>query len=107
MIIITDSTSNISKHKLEDGTSVFRNWDNIIINNVDFIYSQTKDNTIVYKDVTDTPSDWATEKYKYDGTTWTSNPNYNEPTREFLENVDGLNSFGNSMTPQPPEIVPA
>ena len=95
MIILTDKTSTVSFYKIEDSGSVYLNPDNIIINNVDFIYGRTKDNVIVHTGVTDTPADWDWDKYKYDGTTWSANPDYNEPTREYLE------SLGD---PQPPSL---
>lgn len=87
MIILTDKTSTISFYKLEDSGSVYLNPDNIIINNVDFIYGRTKDNVIVHTGVTDTPADWDWDKYKYDGTTWSANPDYNIPTREYLQTL--------------------
>jgi hypothetical protein len=105
MIIITNSLTNIVLHTLGDNVGVFRNWDNIILNNEDVIYGQTIDNTIIYKDVTDTPADFDWNKYMYDGALWSLNPDYNEPTREFLESVDGYYPNGNPISPQPPEIV--
>jgi len=95
MIILTDKTSEVSFYKIADSGSVYLNPDNIIINNVDFIYGRTKDNVTVHTGVTDTPADWDWDKYKYDGTTWSANSDYNEPTREYLE------SLGD---PQPPAL---
>mgnify|MGYP003114139125 CR=1 FL=1 len=95
MIILTDKTSKVSFYKIADSGSVYLNPDNIIINESEFIYGRTKDNVVVYKGVTNTPSDWDWDKYKYDGTTWSANSDYNEPTRGFLE------SLGD---PQPPTL---
>ena len=37
---------------------------------------------IVYEDVTDVPEDYVGNKYKYDGTSWTKNENYYDPSKE-------------------------
>jgi hypothetical protein len=95
MIILTEKDTHISWRKEADGTPVFLNWDNLIVDNTDVVYGRTETNTTVYTGVTDTPADWDGEKYKYDGTTWSANSDYNEPTREFLE------SLGD---PQPPAL---
>ena len=87
MIILTDKTSTVSFYKLEDSSKVWLNPDNIIIDNEHFIYGRTEDNVTVHTGVTDTPADWDWDKYKYDGTTWSANSDYNEPTREYLESV--------------------
>lgn len=87
MIILTDKTSTVSFYKIEDSGSVVLNPNNIIINNEHFVYGKGADNVTVHTGVTDTPSDWDWDKYKYDGTTWSANSAYNEPTREYLESV--------------------
>lgn len=87
MIILTNKTTGISFMKLEDSGSVFLNVDNIIINNTDFVYGRNISNVSVYKDVADTPADWDADKYIYDGTTWSTNPDYNVPTREYLQSL--------------------
>ena len=87
MIILTDKTSTVSFYKIEDSGSVVLNPDNIIINNEHFVYGKGAGNVTLLTGVTDTPSDWDWDKYKYDGTTWSANSAYNEPTREYLESV--------------------
>jgi len=87
MIILTNKATGISFKKLEDNGSVFLNVDNIIINNVDFVYGRNISNVSVYKDVADTPADWDYDKYIYDGTTWSANPDYIIPTREYLQTL--------------------
>ncbi len=95
MIIVTDKTSTVSFYKIEDSGSVVLNPNNILINNEHFMYGRGADNVTVHTGVTDTPSDWDWDKYKYDGTTWSANSDYNEPTREYLESVG---------EPQPPAL---
>jgi len=109
MIIITKTATGEVKHKLADGTKVFRNPDNIIIGtypNDKFHYGQSLTNTTVYTGVTDTPADFDWNKYTYDGTTWTANPDYKEPTRANIEAAGGYYDNGNPKAPQPPTVDP-
>jgi hypothetical protein len=39
-------------------------------------HDMTSENSTLYEGVTDVPDDWDYDKYLYDGTTWTLNPNY-------------------------------
>ena len=89
MIIITRTATKEVIHKLADGTKVFRNWNNIIIDNTDFIYDLNDSNTTVYEGVSDTPGDFDGGKYLYDGS-WSANPDYIEPTPENLAAMPGI-----------------
>ena len=109
MIIITKTATGEVKHNLADGTEVWQNPDNIIIGsspNAKFCYSQNISNTTVYKGVSDVPADFDWNKYTYDGTTWTANSDYKEPTPAYLEAQGGTNHNGNPIHPQCPAVDP-
>ena len=109
MIIITKTATGEVKHKLADGTEYFLNPDNIIIGshpNAKFCYSQNLSNVTVYKGVTDTPGDFDWNKYTYDGTSWTANSDYREPTPAYLEAQGGTYANGNPIMPQWPASDP-
>ena len=39
-------------------------------------------NTNIYKDVKDVPSDFIGDKYLYDGSKWSANPTWVDPSKE-------------------------
>jgi hypothetical protein len=98
MQTITFNDSNISAYIFEDAQTITSEADKITlpkstaITSVsgyglettigyldEIICDMNSSNSTVHTGVTQ-PADWRGGKYLFDGTTWTSNPNYTEPT---------------------------
>ena len=77
MQTITFKESNISVFSFEDNPTIIVTAENITCPNF-VIGDMNSSNAAVYTGVT-LPGDWAGEKYFFDGTTWTANPNYVAP----------------------------
>lgn len=45
-------------------------------------YGMTSQNSTLYEGVTDVPDDWDYDKYRYDGSSWSLNPNWTAPEGE-------------------------
>jgi len=80
---ITQNGTNLSKYLFADDKPVDIQADRINVgspDNLDFIVGDLNSgNSTLYENVTDAPSDWSGDKYAYDGTTWTQNPDWVEP----------------------------
>ena len=81
MKTLVDTTNKLSRYLLKDSEPVHigYNYTSVGTNPVNQIWDLKSENTVLYKDISDAPSDWANGKYKYDGKTWTKNPDYEEP----------------------------
>ncbi len=81
MKTLVNTSTKISKYLMEDSVPVHigSNYTSIKNSGTNHIWDLKSDNTILYQNITDAPSDWANGKYKYDGETWTKNPDYVEP----------------------------
>lgn len=81
MKTIIENSTGLSKYLLADDVFVESTNENITVGNpVKFIVGDLNDtNSTVYANVTDAPADWTGNKYTYDGTTWTLNPNWVDP----------------------------
>jgi hypothetical protein len=77
---IVEKSTNLSKYMLDDAEAVALNANDIVIGNpVDFIISDLNASTVtVYEGVT-APADWIGNKYTFDGTEWTLNPEWVDP----------------------------
>tara|TARA_R100001440_G_scaffold73941_1_gene98877 strand:- start:500 stop:766 length:267 start_codon:yes stop_codon:yes gene_type:complete len=84
MKIIVETATNLAKYAIADDVVVESTASNITVGDpVDFIIGDLNDaSTTVYADVSDTPDDWIGNKYCYNGTKWTANPDYVEPTED-------------------------
>jgi hypothetical protein len=73
--------NNVAIYKFADDKHIGLEADKIVVGNPEelIIADCNISNTTVYTGVTDTPDDWAGNKYLYDGTTWTNNPNWRDP----------------------------
>ena len=80
MKTIVEKSTNLSKYMLDDAEAVALNANDIVIGNpVDFIISDLNASTVtVYEGVT-APADWIGNKYTFDGTEWTLNPEWVDP----------------------------
>lgn len=81
MKTIVETATKLSKYLLEDDVYVSMNSDDITVGApAQFIIGDmTTDTATLYTDVSDSPEDWLGNKYKYDGTTWTQNPDWVDP----------------------------
>ena len=84
MKTITFNGSNISAYRFADDDTITATEINTVIPNTTefsdpFIISDLNtSNSTIHTGVTP-PEDWVGEKYFFDGTTWTDNPDYVEP----------------------------
>lgn len=81
MKTIVETATGLSKYLLEDNVSVTVNSDHIVVGDpAEFIIGDlNSDNATVYENLANTRSDWVGNKYTFDGTTWTQNPEWVEP----------------------------
>ncbi len=80
MKTIIENTTGLSKYLLKDATAVTLNSDSIFVGDpAEFIVVDMNSSTAtVYEDVT-APVDWIGNKYAFDGTSWTLNPDWVDP----------------------------
>jgi len=84
MKTIVETATGLSKYLLEDDVSVVANSDHVVVGNpAKFIVSDLNfSTTTITENITNAPSDWIGNKYTFDGTTWTQNPNWVDPDAE-------------------------
>lgn len=80
MKTIVENTTRLSKYLLNDAESVVLNENTIVVGNpAKFIVGDLNASTVtVYEGVT-APADWIGNKYIFDGTEWTLNPEWVDP----------------------------
>ena len=83
MKLIVETETKLVKFALSDDTAL-EVADTITVGDpVEFIIADMgSSNSTIYENVTDTPDDWAGWKYMYDGSEWTLNENWYDPTVE-------------------------
>jgi len=88
MKTIVENSTKISKYLLADDVTITSTSDNILVGDpAQFIISDlNSSNATITENVTNAPSDWVGNKYKLDGTTWTANPDWVDPTT--LEDIN-------------------
>lgn len=81
MKTIVETATNLSKYLLEDDVTVTSTPTEITVGDpAQFVVCDlNSDNATVVENVTNAPSDWTGNKYFFDGTTWSQNPNWVEP----------------------------
>tara|TARA_R100001510_G_C7656266_1_gene216097 strand:- start:4673 stop:4933 length:261 start_codon:yes stop_codon:yes gene_type:complete len=84
MKIIVETETNLAKYAIDDDVSIESTATNITVGDpLQFTIADLNDTTTtVYANITNTPDDWAGNKYTFDGTTWAANANYVEPEAE-------------------------
>ena len=84
MKTIVETSTGLSKYLLEDDVTITSNADNIVVGDpAQFIIGDLNSgNTTITENVTDAPADWTGNKYTFDGTTWTLNPDWVDPDAE-------------------------
>lgn len=80
MKTIVENATNFSKYLLDNTEVVVLNEDNIVVGDpAKFIIDDLNASTVtVYEGVT-APVDWIGNKYTFNGTNWTPNPNWFDP----------------------------
>ena len=81
MKTIVQNSTNLSKYLVEDSVTIESTTDSITVGSpAQFIISDLNDNnSTVYANITDAPADWSGNKYFFDGTDWTLNPDWVDP----------------------------
>lgn len=81
MKVITETSTQLAKYALADDETIVSTADDLQIGNpVKFIVADLNSTTVTITDnVTNVPDDWTGNKYTFDGTTWTLNPNWVDP----------------------------
>ena len=84
MKTIVETSSGLSKYLLADDVTITATADNITVGDpAQFIIGDMNSgNATITENVTNAPSDWTGNKYKLDGTTWSANPDWVDPTLE-------------------------
>ena len=84
MKIIVETETKLAKYAVEDDVAISSTAENITVGDpVQFSISDLNEtNSTVYADITNTPDDWAGNKYKFSGTKWTANSDYVEPPED-------------------------
>ena len=82
MKTIVETSSGLSKYLLADDVTIISNSDMIHVGDpVEFSIGDLNSTTVTITDnVTNAPADWTGNKYFFDGTTWTLNPDWVDPT---------------------------
>ena len=81
MKTIVETSSGLSKYLLADDVTITATADNITVGDpAQFIIGDLNSTTVTITDnVTNAPDDWSGNKYTFDGTTWTLNPDWVDP----------------------------
>lgn len=81
MKTIVETATGLSKYLLADDVTIVSNADNIVVGDpAQFIIGDLNSTTVtITENVTNSPADWSGNKYFFDGTTWTLNPDWVDP----------------------------
>ena len=84
MKTIVETSTGLSKYLLADNVAIASTSENITVGNpAQFIIGDLNGSTVtITENVTNAPSDWTGNKYKFDGTNWTANPDWVDPDAE-------------------------
>jgi len=84
MKTIVETSTGLSKYLLADDVTITATADNITVGDpAQFIIADLNSgNTTITENVTNAPSDWTGNKYTFDGTTWSANPNWVDPSED-------------------------
>jgi hypothetical protein len=84
MKTIVETSTKLSKYLLADDVTITETADNITVGNpAQFIIADLNSTTVtITENITNAPSDWIGNKYKFDGTTWSANPDWVDPDED-------------------------
>jgi len=82
MKTIVETSSGLSKYLLADDVTITATADNITVGDpAQFIIGDLNSTTVTVTDnVTNAPADWSGNKYFFNGTAWSLNPDWVDPT---------------------------
>ena len=82
MKTIVETSSGLSKYLLADDVTVVSNSDMIHVGDpIEFSIGDLNSTTVTITDnVTNAPDDWTGNKYFFNGTAWSLNPDWVDPT---------------------------
>lgn len=84
MKTIVENATGLSKFVYEDDVVITMEADRIVVGDPEILIvgCHNENDSTVYENVTNVPEDWSGNKYTFDGTTWTLNPNWVDPNAE-------------------------
>ena len=84
MKTIVETSTKLSKYLLADDVTITATANDITVGDpAQFIIADLNSgNTTITENVTNAPSDWTGNKYKFDGTTWSANPDWVDPSED-------------------------
>jgi len=84
MKTIVETSSGLSKYLLADDVTITATADNITVGDpAQFIIGDLNSTTVTVTDgVTNAPENWTGNRYFFDGTSWTANSDWVDPTLE-------------------------
>ena len=84
MKTIVETSTKLSKYLLADDVVITATETDITVGDpAQFIIADLNSgNATIVENVTNAPEDWMGNKYKLDGTTWSANPDWVDPTEE-------------------------
>ena len=84
MKTIVETSTKLSKYLLADDVVITATADNITVGDpAQFIIADlNSSNATITENVTNAPSDWVGNKYKLDGTTWSANSDWVDPSED-------------------------
>ena len=84
MKTIVETSTKLSKYLLADDVVITATANDITVGDpAQFIIADlNSSNATITENVTNAPEDWVGNKYKLDGTTWSANPDWVDPTEE-------------------------
>ena len=81
MKTIVENATSLSKYLFDDTEVVVLNEDNIVVGDPPkFIIGDLNGSTVTVYENVNAPDDWTGNKYTFDGTDWTLNPDWADPT---------------------------
>jgi len=82
MKTIVETSSGLSKYLLADDVTITATADNITVGDpAQFIIADLNSTTVTVTDgVTNAPENWTGNRYFFDGTSWTANSDWVDPT---------------------------
>ena len=84
MKTIVETSTKLCKYLLADDVTITATSDSITVGDpAQFIIADlNSSNATITENVTNAPSDWTGNKYTFNGTTWTANPDWVDPSED-------------------------
>ena len=84
MKTIVETSTKLCKYLLADDVKITATSDNITVGDPpQFIIADlNSSNATITENVTNAPEDWVGNKYKLDGTTWSANSDWVDPSKD-------------------------